>query len=385
MKRFLLFLILVNVHSAAIACQFDNISFDKGFAGARLDGCTMNSPSDFSLLIQPENRPINPSPWYAFKVKAKFTSNITIRITFEQSFPRYLPKISGDGNDWQDVDFSIVDKQLVFEIEASKQPKWIAAQEMIGNDFYQQWIADLDKATDAAQFTLGKSTQGRRINGLIAENSSQKEWLLLIGRQHPPEVTGALAMLPFVETVLANSKLAKEFRQRFNLLIVPILNPDGVHHGHWRHNINGIDLNRDWINFSQIETRQVNDKIKQLTASGAKMVFGIDFHSTQQDVFYTVPTDYTIAPATFSESWLKGINDSTISTFIVRPKPGTSPGRGVFKQYFADTFNAHAITYEMGDNTQRNMIKHVAQQSAHELMKLMLATPSEAFIYQPKD
>jgi len=384
-KQFLFFLVILGWHGIGVACQFDSISFNKEFSGAKLDGCTMNSAVDYSLLIKPENRPINPSPWYAFQVSAKKDTNITISIRFEKAFPRYLPKMSVDGKTWQNLDFSVVGEQLKFEVKASKKPIWIAGQEIITNEFYLKWIADLDSSSSADEFVLGKSTQDRPMHGLIYQQATQQEWLVLIGRQHPPELTGALAMLPFVETVLAKSEIAKQFRQRFNILILPILNPDGVHHGNWRHNVNGIDLNRDWFDLSQVETKQVHDKIQSIVKAGGKMVFSLDFHSTQQDIFYTVPADYSIAPATFSESLIERIDKSTISNFVVRPRPGTSPGRGVFKQYFADTYNTHSITYEMGDNTQRNLIKHVAQQTAIEMMQLMLATPADEFNYQAKD
>ena len=59
----------------------------------------------------------------------------------------------------------------------------------------------------------------------------------MIGRQHPPEVTGAIAMHSFIDTVLADTDLARQFRDRFKLAIVPLMNPDGVAAGHWRHNV----------------------------------------------------------------------------------------------------------------------------------------------------
>ncbi len=374
---------LLSFHTTVFACEFDNVRFTKDFAGGKLDACTKNSATQYSLLIKPENRPINPSPWYAFKVSANEQSDIRIHIEFEQAFPRYLPKISQDGKAWQDIDFSVKEGKLVFNLKVDNEPVWIAGQEIITNTFYHKWIAELASSSSAKQFVLGKSTQGLAMHGLIHQQPNQNEWLVLIGRQHPPELTGALAMLSFVETVLNESDLAYQFRNRFNILIVPIVNPDGVHHGHWRHNVNGIDLNRDWFDLSQVETRQIHDRIQSIVKAGGKMVFSLDFHSTQQDIFYTVPSDYSIAPATFSETFIERIDKSTISNFTVRPSPGVSPGRGVFKQYFADTYNVHSITYEMGDNTQRNLIKHVAQQSAIEIMQLMLATPADSFHYQP--
>ncbi|MFT5283816.1 MAG: hypothetical protein ACI94Z_002664 [Yoonia sp.] len=55
----------------------------------------------------------------------------------------------------------------------------------------------------------------------------------------------------------------------------------------------------------------------------------------------------------------------------------------MFKQYLADEYNIHSITYEMGDNTNRELIKHVAQTAAQTLMQHMLSIAPEQFIYKP--
>jgi hypothetical protein len=96
-----------------------------------------------------------------------------------------------------------------------------------------------------------------------------------------------------------------------------------------------------------------------------------------------MPSDYAVAAPTFSEDWLKQLKEATVSSFTVRPSPGTSPGRGVFKQFLADEYNIHSITYEMGDNTNRELITHVAQTAAQTLMRKMLSVEPEQFIYKP--
>jgi hypothetical protein len=79
---------------------------------------------------------------------------------------------------------------------------------------------------------------------------------------------------------------------------------------------------------------------------------------------------------------LKQLKDATVSSFSVRPSPGSSPGRGIFKQFLADEYNIHSVTYEMGDNTNRELIKHVAQTAAQTLMTQMLSVEPEQFIYK---
>jgi len=59
--------------------------------------------------------------------------------------------------------------------------------------------------------------------------------------------------------------------------------------------------------------------------------------------------------------------------FNVVLRPGNNPNLGVSKQYFSDKFGVHAITYEMGDDTDRTKIKRIAFKSANILMINMLS------------
>ena len=135
--------------------------------------------------------------------------------------------------------------------------------------------------------------------------------------------------------------------------------------------------------FTQVETQQVQTWLSKTLIEQQNLVFALDFHSTQQDIFYTMPSDYTVAPSTFSEDWLKQLKDATVSSFTVRPNPGSSLNRGIFKQYLADEYNIHSITYEVGDNTNRELIKHVARAAAKTLMQKMLSVTPQQFIYKP--
>ena len=88
--------------------------------------------------------------------------------------------------------------------------------------------------------------------------------------------------------------MAKRFREQFVTFAVPLMNPDGVDNGHWRHNQGGIDLNRDWQNFNQPETSNIKHFLEQKTGEGYDFVFGGDFHSTWDDI---------LLPAGFYHYW----------------------------------------------------------------------------------
>lgn len=369
--RLILSLFLLLASSTVWACEFKEVTFERDFSGARLNACEQTGRFEYKLIIKPENTPINPSAWYAFKVHAAVPQQISVTLTYENGKHRYQPKMSRDGKHWQFLAHTTKDETASFDLFVSQQTIWVSAQEILNVEYYDNWLSQLEQTTGFKRYELGKSTQERPIWALESKTDSN-DWLILVGRQHPPEVTGALAMLPFVETVLSNLSSAKAFRTKYNILIVPLLNPDGVELGYWRHNIGGVDLNRDWKDFKQVETRLVRDRMQEIVANGGKIRFALDFHSTWKNLFYTMPVDYGLEKPKFSETWLKNL-EKMLPNFEVDIRPGSSPGRGVFKQYIADTYGVHAVTYEVGDHANRNEISVVAKASAMLLMKQMLS------------
>ncbi len=356
----------------AQACNIGPVRLLADFEASRMDECKNVGANNFQIVIKPENSPINSSPWYAFKVLAEQPTAVRISIKIAgKRENRYLPKISDDMKSWQVHDYRYRKKNLTINVNATPKPTYIAAQEVINNQYYVDWAKHLAAISQVKQSKLGESIQGRPIYKIESKGNSD-EWLVILGRLHPPEITGALALFPFVETLLANNSFAESFRKKYNLLIIPNLNPDGVAMGNWRHNANGVDLNRDWITFKQPETTQVHQYLQALVASGQKIKFAVDFHSTQHDVFYTMPVDYGVEERYFVKHWLGALNQA-MPNFEVIQKPGNRPNNGVSKQYFADNYQVHAITYEMGDETNRDNIKVIANNAAVTLMQTLMS------------
>ncbi len=379
-----LILWLLNYHMALASdgCSALGIKVNSRFEGARVDHCIITQSGSVKITIEPENEPINDSPWYAFSLRTETPQTVPVAIHYHGGKQRYLPKIRVAEKSWQALTHQVDDNVLHFSVKATAQPKYIAGQELILFEDYVHWNKTISDASSLALSLLGKSVQGRPIQKLV-HRTDGNEWIIIIGRQHPPEVTGAMALFPFVQTLMADTEQANAFRNRFNILVVPMLNPDGVHLGNWRHNANGFDLNRDWGKFVQPETRLIGDFLNNIVKEGGRIVYGLDFHSTRRDVFYTMPEDYPIKPAGLTQSWLDSLQNLT-ADFDVVQQPGTSPGRGVFKQFIADTYQVHAITYEMGDDTDRALINDIAIAAAETFMPAMVNVPQHAFNSVPQ-
>lgn len=352
-------------------CQVEHVRIEYDFPAARVDGCLTREDGRIVVQTAPEDEPINPSPWYAFRISAPTTTEVAIEIeALGRGMARYNPKASIDRKSWRNLPHEKVDDAILFNLTVGPEPTYVAGQEIFTNRDYIRWLDEVNAKAGGVIFNLGQSAQQRPIPAMEKTSPGNSEWLILIGRQHPPELTGAMALRAFVAEVFNGSELSQAFLKRYNVLLAPNLNPDGVALGHWRHSTGGGDLNRDWFERSQPETKAVHNYLQSIVNKGDNLVYGVDFHSTWRNIYYTIPTDYLSTEAHFSRDWLQAL--AATVPYTVEEKAGTSPGKGIFKQYMADVHGIHSVTYEVGDETDRDEIRITAQAAARALMSYML-------------
>lgn len=349
----------------------------NNFPAARLNKFERVNDRFYNATIIAENTPINNSAWYAFKIWAGEEKNIWLRFFYEGGTPRYIPKLSKDGEHWQPIDstrFTFIDDgSAMMNIDVSSDTLWVAAQEIMDSYRVGRWSAKMAEDKRVSFSAIGKSKLGRDLFFMDFKqgNGKKKDIIAVFSRQHPPEVTGFLAMQAFLDELLVN-KQSEAFFEKYRVVVYPLLNPDGVDLGHWRHNTGGIDLNRDWAYYNQPETRQVADHLVNTVAkSKARVILGFDFHSTQKDVFYTLPDDSlkSVIPW-FKRPWLDGI-EASIDNYELNESP-SGIGAPVTKGWFYTQFGAEGVTYEVGDETPRNFIELKGRVTAQQMMKVLL-------------
>lgn len=349
------------------------------FDGARRGDCTVLSGNRVELDIVRESELVtNPSTWYSFRVEPARAGPVIIELDYDTWPHRYVPKISTDGVNWAPLDAGAVrvtadESRAIIEIEAPNKPFWVSAQELVLPAHYADWTGALGESGTALLSVLGESAQGRDILMLNSGGSSD-EIVLLVGRQHPPEVSGALAMQAFLETVLSESELAVSYRARYRIIAIPLLNPDGVISGNWRGNSTGADLNRDWGPFEQPETREILELLDDLDSEAKSVVLFVDFHSTKRNLFYTTDAADDAVVSRFVERWFERararLGDDYQFANEQRVASDTSTGR----TYMFERYGIPSLTYEVGDETNREDTLAAARVFAEELMRLMLET-----------
>lgn len=360
--------------TTSVTCDFSDVRFSAEFPQGRFGRCERGEDGRVIVHLEPESTPINPSPWHAFTVEADEPRTIEIEMRSEYANTRYSPKMSYDRDTWKVMDYVHEGRSQFFTVEVGSEKIWIAGQELFDNNDYQIWLAQLEEMhPHLERIELGRSAEDRELPALVHRGAGN-EWLLILGRQHPPEITGAMATRTFVETLLNNAEFSEHFLARYNILVAPNLNPDGVAAGHWRHNANGVDLNRDWFRLEQPETQAVHAYIEQILEEGGELVYGVDFHSTFRDVYYTIPGNYLNKEPDFSFDWLNMLA-AAVAPNPVQERASANPSQGNFKQYMADTHGTHAVTYEVADNTDRLTIGLIATHAGSTLMDYMLQRP----------
>lgn len=364
----------------------NGIYASNDFDGARLNGISLTNDTLITALITPENAPINTSPWYGFKIWSDTGRKVTLKMTYPEGVKhRYFPKISMNGVEWASMDSTQFDlnekinsKQEIttnakMQLSIGPDTLWISAQELITDSQVEIWSDELSKKTFIKKSKIGESREGRDINVLKIGKNDDKAIVVVLSRQHPPEVTGYLAMQAFVETLSSENEKAAAFRNKYNTYVIPLANPDGVNNGHWRHGMGGIDLNRDWEDFNQPETSAIRDFIKKKIAdSGGKIYFFVDFHSTWEDIYYTIdPKQKGNMPGLVPDLIAATGEEFENYEPNIRPSPGTGK-RVTSTSHFFYQYDAESLTYEIGDNTPRDFVRKKGEVTANKLMELMV-------------
>ena len=100
--------------------------------------------------------------------------------------------------------------------------------------------------------TLNKTICGNPLDILYITNFtssstiSARQSIIFTARVHPGETSGSYVIESVINNLLNNSEESNNLLNKYIFKIIPMLNPDGVIHGHYRNNILGKDLNRMW-------------------------------------------------------------------------------------------------------------------------------------------
>ncbi|MGW9685483.1 M14 family metallopeptidase [Flagellimonas sp. 2504JD1-5] len=354
----------------------DDITFDTSFNGARLSKVHRLEENKYLGQVFPESEPVNNSPWFAFGVTANNKKSIQITLDYGDYPHRYAPKISTDKIHWQVMDASKVkvdssNGNATLFLEVSPKKLYVSAQEIETSEDTYNWMKKYLEGNHQIESKVAGKTALANDNYVLEHEVDQEDCIVLIARQHPPEIPGGtIGFKSFFETLFSDADIAKSFRSNFNIYTFPLLNPDGADMGNWRHNANGVDLNRDWVDFTQPETQMVKNYMENKAKQGKRVRFALDFHTSHSGPYLLVLDSINeTKTAGIIPEWIKNIE--TTSTFKVEARRRSQELPYCYN-YFINTYNSEAVTYEDGDEIDRDTIRKRAAVYAEKLMQTLL-------------
>lgn len=373
-------------YGSAASCSGSGLRIDADFERGALASCRVESGERVVLEIAPETVPINDSAWYAFRLRAARPQTVEVRLQVRDGTFRYAPKTSTDRETWTVLppERLAVDadrKGATLRLDVGRRPLLVAAQPL-------ESIADaLDALRPAlrragfAERVIGRTHDGRPVLAFERVPAGAKGLVVLLGRQHPPETTGAEAYTAFVRRLLELHAEPMPGMDALGLLLVPVMNPDGIARGHWRGNAAGTDLNRDWAGYAEPEVRAVATHIEQLAARVPPVAL-LDFHSTRRDVIYAAPQG--AAGRDLAELFLEEL-DRRLGPLAPPVERSHNAGLATAKSWALERYSIGGLTYEVGDATPPARATQDAQVAAEALYaasyRHLVAPRQPAFVF----
>lgn len=334
-------------------CAGGGIAVEIGFLSAGRHDCVMTP--DGNVVVSVDHEPtlvegINPSPWFAFRVIADEARSATITLDYTDYTHRYVPWVSVNGKDWAQLAADRVQlndrkTRATLKLDLPKGTTWVAGQPLSPSSDNVEWTRRALRGAGFEEKKYGTSLQDRPLIGFVGGGGIDA--IVVLTRQHPPETSGQEAYRGFVEQLMTRKDdKANRLRARTRIILAPMPNPDGVDGGYWRLNGGGMDLNRDWTNQTQPETRYLAAWIKEQVGD-RKVVSMMDFHSTDKSVIYAPPLDSPSPTIGFLPE-LKAAFDAKLSnppvwSYAHNPTGGTSKG------WALEQLKAPGITVELWD------------------------------------
>lgn len=349
-------------------CETNGVQVSVDFPSGGRHTCRVSADGDVTLDVIPEGTPINGSPWYAFRLDTTRDARVRITLDYGAYEHRYSPKVTRDGVNWaslrrRDVVVASDERRATMTISLRPGTTFVAAQPILTPDAMHDWARRTLAPHSFEQVEYGHSVDGRPL--IAYRGGDGRELIYAMTRQHPPETTGAVAFRAFVERIMSDSAEARAFRSRFRILLVPVPNPDGVLRGHWRWGNGGIDLNRDWRDFEQPETRALRDLILA-EAQNRQTVAFFDFHSTHRNVVYAPPLDVDSPTIDFlpllRERLSRSVDHELPWTYSHSETGNTS------KSWALSALRAPGLTMELDDEATDAQAQRIGRTVADALM-----------------
>jgi hypothetical protein len=285
----LLLLVILSPVEGFSQVRADDITAD--FESGNITDVTDQGPNDIYMRIRLDDGHGDLYGWFYFKVKEHaLNQTVTFHITNPEGWVNsdYKPLYSYERLAWNRVSYATKSGgALIFRHTFTQDSVCIAF-------CFPYTITDLDRFLDSlaespylTRDTVGQSAHGRDIELVTLTDFdlpvSGKKTAWIISRQHPMETGATFLIENLISSLIDTTETARTLRSRIVWKINPIVNVDGVYEGYSRHNVNGVNLNRNWDYNGNYQNEEpsvaaVHRAMDEWISQGNSVDFFLDMH-----------------------------------------------------------------------------------------------------------
>ncbi|CAD8088884.1 unnamed protein product [Paramecium sonneborni] len=283
---------LNDLQTPTITQTQNQLLFDSNFINGNLAAVYQVDSFEYDLLLQEDFNTTSYSQWFYFRITNP-TDN-KYRINIINLTKNYLQYQNGFGvyikinSNWEVLKSQVLIKESEYvksNFCKTISNKLYTISFWINKSFNTCEIAlgipyshlDLDRYLLKFQTEILANTFSGLPVKMLQFGSKRSDVILVIARQHPGETVSSHVCQGFLEA-LSNDKTLQLF---YNIIVIPMVNPDGVKWGNFRCDLSGRDLNRLWQNprfklHQQII--QIKNLIQKILDEGRDIKTFIDLH-----------------------------------------------------------------------------------------------------------
>ena len=344
-------------------CEDASYRIYADFPGAGQHRCLVVGEGEFLLRVDPElivTPPINPSPWFAFDIQSRAPGAVSVTLDYGGYRHRYEPKWQRPGEEgWAVLDADAIEvldegHRVRLDLDLPAGRTRIAAQPLRTPFAVATWMQHFANAHDAQMLRYGASRNARPLDALVLGPQDASRVVIALTRQHPPERSGGDAFEGFAERVAGLQEAGALDGVR--VLLLPLVNPDGLAGGYWRLGAGGVDLNRDWFTAHEPEIAAAQALIRR-EAGGRQVLAFLDFHSTRRTLVYNPPAGTAAQGDALMAELARRLADE------LDPDPdwieGHNADTGTSKAWALEAFDFAGLTVEVADEASPDAARHI--------------------------
>ncbi len=192
--------------------------------------------------------------------------------------------VSDDGKQWRAVKMEYVapDRRRL-KVHMNGPSLFVARLEPYRISDLEKLKADIAGQAMVEITPIGNTVEGRQLEMIRVGSTNAPHRVLIRARAHPWEPGGNWVLEGLIRRLLRNDDVAKRCLATYCLYVMPMANKDGVARGRTRFNVNGKDLNRDWLQPADPtlapENAALEKWLEAMIQQGRRPDLAIDFHN----------------------------------------------------------------------------------------------------------